>query len=703
MDINFRNSQLNFIVYLLLSFISSSFIIAGLVDSQSQYNVEIIRDKWGVPHIYGKTDSDVAYGFAYAHCEDDFKTIQDVILQVRGGLASEYGKDYAGLDYITQFLKVREMVGEKYESDLSQGTKEILNAYVEGINYYASKHPREAIKSIYPVVPHDIVTGFVFRGGFLFGLDYYLDFMFKSDGLESKPDLPDMVWRESAPIGSNTFAISPSRTPEEDTFLLINAHQPWEGPIAWYEVHLNSEEGWNMVGGTFPGSPVVFVGHNENLGWAHTINAPDLVDIYELEINPDNKYQYKYDGEWVDFEKFKIPVKVKLFGPIKWTFKKEALWSVHGPVLRLSHGDYAFRYSGIDGEIRQVEQWYKMNKSQTFEEWKDAVSMMSIPSLNCAYADKAGNILYLYNALFPRRDPDYDWKGYLPGNTSKSLWTDYVDINELPMVINPESGFIQNCNSSPFQTTIGTGNPDINDYPVSFGIETHLSNRALRALEIFGDDGEITASDFERYKYDMEYSEKSAIAQYRIEILESDLPQDDPAVKEAVDVLRKWNLSTAPDNDGAALAILSTKPYLRDYYKKVEQEIIVDNFVKTAKFLKKTFGRIDIAWEKVNRMIRGSVDVGIGGGPDIIHAIYGNMSDDGRLEAFAGDSYVLLVSWNNMGEVQSKSIHQFGSATIDNNSPHFSDQTKMFANRELKKVFFNKEELMKNIERIYRP
>ena len=702
MNINFENLKLNFIIYLLLSFISFSFIIANTVDSQSQYNVEIIRDKWGVPHIYGKTDSDVAYGFAYAHCEDDFKTIQDVILQVRGALASEYGKDYAPLDYITQFLRIREMVEKRYDNDLDQKTKEILEAYVSGVNYYASKHPKEAIKSIYPIVPQDIITGFVFRSQFLFGLDYYLDFMFKSDDLESKPDLPIEVWRESAPIGSNTFAISPSRTPEKDTFLLINAHQPWEGPIAWYEVHLNSEEGWNMVGGTLPGSPVVFVGHNENIGWAHTINAPDLVDIYELEINPNNKYQYKYDGEWVDFERFKIPIKVKLFGPIKWTFKKEALWSVHGPVIRLSHGDYAFRYSGIEGEIRQVEQWYKMNKSQNFEEWSDAVSMMAIPSLNCGYADKEGNIFYLYNALFPDRNPKYDWRSYLPGNTSESLWTDYVSMDQLPMIMNPTSGFIQNCNSSPFQTTIGKGNPNIDDYPVSFGIETHLSNRALRALEIFGGDEEITADDFEKYKYDMEYSDKSAIAQYRIEILESDLPED-PAVKEAVDVLKKWDLSTNPENDGAALAILSTKPYLRDYYKKVEQEIIVDNFVKTAKFLKKTFGQIDVAWEKVNRMIRGGIDIGLGGGPDIIHAIYGNMGNDGRLEAFAGDSYVLFVSWDKTGKVQSKSIHQFGSATTVNDSPHFSDQAKMFANRELKEVFFDKERLMKNIERVYSP
>ena len=152
MNIKFKNLQSDFIVYLLLSFMFLSPTLASPNNNQSQYDVEIIRDKWGIPHIYGKTDEDVAYGFAYAHCEDDFKTIQDVVLQVRSGLASEYGKDYASLDYITQFLRIREMVEEKYESDLSQETKEILDAYVEGINYYASKHPKEAIKSIYPIL-----------------------------------------------------------------------------------------------------------------------------------------------------------------------------------------------------------------------------------------------------------------------------------------------------------------------------------------------------------------------------------------------------------------------------------------------------------------------------------------------------------------------------------------------------------------------
>ena len=139
-------------------------------------------------------------------------------------------------------------------------------------------------------------------------LDYYLDFMFKSDDLESKPDLPSEVWRESAPIGSNTFAISPSRTPEKDTFLLINAHQPWEGPIAWYEVHLNSEEGWNMMGGVFPGSPFIFVGFNENVGWGFTVNKPDLSDSFLLRVNPENDNEYWLDGKWSSFKKKNIKV-----------------------------------------------------------------------------------------------------------------------------------------------------------------------------------------------------------------------------------------------------------------------------------------------------------------------------------------------------------------------------------------------------------
>ena len=172
----------------------------------SKYDVEILRDTWGVPHIYGVTDIDVAFGFAYAHSEDDFKTIQDVILQTRGKLSSIYGKKMAPVDYMTNLLRVRENVEKDYEKLISDDVKNIIRGYVDGLNYYAFLHPDEAIKSIFPIKEHDIVSGFVFRTQFLFGLDYYFDFLFNSKNDKSIPELPKTIWRDTAPLGSNSFA-----------------------------------------------------------------------------------------------------------------------------------------------------------------------------------------------------------------------------------------------------------------------------------------------------------------------------------------------------------------------------------------------------------------------------------------------------------------------------------------------------------------
>ena len=156
----------------------------------------------------------------------------------------------------------------------------------------------------------------------------------------------------------------------------------------------------------FPGAPVILHGHNRNLGWASTVNHPDFIDVYVLDINPDNPYQYRFDGKWLDLDVRTAAIKVKLFGPISWTFKRETLWSVYGPVLRRPHGTYAVRYVGMGG-VRQLEQWYRMNKTRDLGEWLDAMRMMAIPMFNFGYADGNGNICYLYNGNLPVRAESY--------------------------------------------------------------------------------------------------------------------------------------------------------------------------------------------------------------------------------------------------------------------------------------------------------
>jgi len=675
-----------------------------LIPETGRYHVRILRDTWGVPHVYGKTDADVAYGLAYAHCEDDFETIQEVMLMVRGIQASVRGSEGAPFDYLIKLFRFREMVEERYETDLSSETRAICEAYADGYNHYAALHPEEAIPELLPASGQDIVVGFALMTPSFFGLTGAVQRLFREERQEavSQKASADADNLNASPVGSNTFSIAPSRTPDGKTHLAINSHQPWTGQAAWYEARLKSEEGLDMVGALFPGSPVILHGHNRNLGWAHTVNNPDLVDIYVLEINPDNPNQYKFDGKWRDLEVDKVRIKVKLRWGIKWTIKREALYSVHGPVVRRPHGAYAIRYAGY-GNIRQVEQWYRMGKARNIREFEAAMRIRAIPSFNVGYADREGNIWYVYNALLPLRTEGYDWRKYLPGDTSETLWSEYLPFEKLPQVRNPASGFVQNCNATPFKATVGTENPRQEDFSPTFGIEppSFMTNRSLRLLELLGADESITEEEFYTYKYDMQYPRKSLVAEVLKEILNAPASHD-PVVREAVGILRNWDFSTHPDNPGAAIAVLTLERIVRDRMRGRSGPDPMKRLKENADLLKNTFGRIDVPWKEVNRLLRGRLEVGMGGGPDILHAVYGNW-EDGRIVGRAGDSYILMVTWDSNGQVHSRSIHQFGSATLDESSRHFADQVPLFVARKTKPVWLDEEELRRNLESEYYP
>lgn len=681
-----------------------------------KYSVRILRDTWGVPHVFGKKDADAAFGLAYAHAEDDFKTIQLVLTAVNGRLATELGKKGAGNDYLVHLIRLWDTVNAKYETDLDPETRALCEAYADGINYYAALHPKEAIKGLYPVNGKHLVAGFVHKMPLMVGADRVLKELFdepKKFSWRPGESVLRTAFRSDAlsllrvSAGSNAFAVSPRRAANGKTLLNINSHQPWEGPVTWYEAQVHSEEGWNMTGGVFPGSPVVLHGHNDHLGWAHTNNYPDLIDVYRLEINPENKNQYRLDGAWRDLEVRSAPIKVKIFWFISWTVKEEVLWSVYGPTIRRPHGVYAVRYAGI-GDVRQVEQWYRMNKARNLHEWEQAVRMATLPMFNCTYADRDGNILYHYQALLPLRGEGYDWKKYLPGNTSKTLWTKYLHYDRLPRVKNPASGFVMNCNNTPYHTTTGPVNPRRGEYAPSFGIEEDMTNRGLRALELLGSDPSITEQEFYAYKYDMSYSKDSSMAKLVIRIKAAVRP-DDPLRREALHILSGWDMRTNPENRGAALAVLSDYFILRKNpsgAKKIHEVSDGDiqaGFVEAARLLKKKHGRIDVPWHTVNRLIRGTADLGLGGGPDILHAVYGELQPNGRFKGNVGDSYILMAAWDRNGRVHSQTIHQYGSATLDERSPHYADQAKLFVKRRLRPVWRDREEIRAHLEREYRP
>lgn len=687
--------------------------LSALAAVGDKYNVTILRDTWGVPHIFGETDADAAYGLAYAHAEDDFDTIQLSLAAARGQIGLIGGPELAPNDFLVQLLRIPEVVAKGYPT-LAPETQALVEGYADGLNYYAARHPDEVYPNLFPVNGQDIVAEFVHKTPFFFGVEGVIGDLFG----EERP-LPVATKQTASQLpatvrfGSNTFAVSPARSANGETFLAVNSHQPWEGPVTWYEAHVHSEASWNIVGGLFPGAPVILVGHNDNLGWGLTVNSPDLIDVYVLDINPDNPNQYRFDGQWLDLEVREVPVKVKILGRLTWTVKQEALWSVYGPTVRQPHGVYAIRYAGY-GEVGLVEQWYRMNKASNFEEWQTAMREGVLPMFNAGYADKEGNIYYLYNALLPVRAEGYNWEQFLPGDTSETLWTEYLPFDQLPQVLNPASGFVQNGNSSPFQTTIGPGNPDPTDYSETFGIETGMSNRGLRALELFGTDESISAADFYTYKYDSAYSVDSDIPHY-IEIIVNApaLQNGDPATQQAVNLLQSWDLKTDPDSRAAALMIL-TLNYINGNGNshinpsklvgaEMDSALVVTGFQEAVDLLQENFGRVDVPWSEVNRLVRGDTDLGLGGAPDVLNAVYGELEDGGRFRGIAGDSYILLVRWDAAGKVSSQSIHQYGSATLDETSPHYDDQAPLFVNRELKPVWLDEAEIRVHLEREYRP
>ncbi len=691
--------------------------LSYLASSGDGYNVTILRDSWGVAHVFGETDTDTAYGMAYAHAEDDFYTIQQVLALSRGVMGQIEGPDAAPIDFLVQLLRIPETVDAKYDTEISPEIRDLVEAYADGINHYAALHNDEALPRLFPVTGKDVISGYLLRTTLFFGLHNVVSELYSEErqrevsekvtaGLDerqlngNKSLTANNLFDLPIGTGSNTLAVSPNRSANGETFLAVNAHQPWEGPVTWYEIHLHSEEGWDAVGGTFPGAPMILHGHNRDVGWAFTVNNPDLVDVYVLEINPDNPNQYRFDGEWLDLEVRQVPLKVKLIGRLFWTVKQEALWSVYGPAVRQDHGTYAIRYASM-GEVGYAQEWFEFNKARNFEEWQSAIANGPLQMFNAGYADKEGNIYYLYNGRIPIRAEGYDWAQYLPGNTSETLWTEYLPFEKLPQVLNPPSGFIQNTNDSPFKTTTGPGNPNPDEYSVTLGIETDDTNRGLRALELFGADESITADEFYTYKYDMAYSTDSFMARY-MDMIRALPVQDDPVVQAGIELLKSWDMRTDPNNRGAALAILTIQP-LGYEFEEVEESELLESLTEAVHVLKQNHGRIDVAWQEVNRLRRGEVNLGLGGGPDILHAVYGRLEEDGRLYGTDGDSYVLLVTWDAEGKVSSQSIHQYGSATLDESSPHYADQSPLFVRQELKPVWLDEAEIRDNLESAYRP
>lgn len=661
----------------------------ALIARADRYDVQIRRDDWGVPHILGKTNADAAFGLAFAHAEDDFATIQEVTLATRGKLAAQNGLKAAPTDYIVSLLGVWKAVDAGYETQLPLDVRAVLEAYADGINLYGAQHPDQVAPGLLPVSGKDIAAGFVFKTPFFYGLDAEL---------KRLNDLP----ADPTPKGSNGVAVAPSRSTDGATRLLVNSHQPFTGAVAWYEAVVESGEGWHVAGGFFPGSPFMLHGHNADLGWANTVNKPDLIDTYRLTINPKNKNQYRLDGAWKDFERSEAKMRVKLWGPFHVTVNKPVLRSVHGPVMETKAGLFALRFAGMD-EVRQPLQYWRLNLARNADEWRAAMTLQALPSINYIYADRTGTVAYVYNGLFPNR-PDVkgvNWQGELPGDRSDLIWQGYLPFDRVPQLWSPNGGLVFNANNTPFRATPDGEGLDPRSFAPSMGIQTDMTNRSWRELETFATDTSITPEEFLTYKFDITYSPRSRVAAIVREVLA--MRGGDADLKAAQTLLQGWDFRADVKSRAAALAIGTA--WLVDVGPRDggPHPDTLTALRQTMADLKKHFGRIDPEWGEVNRLVRGDVNLPVNGGPDTLRAIYGEPGKDGRLTAVAGDTYIMVVSWDRAGKLSSQSIHQFGSATLDARSKHYADQAPLFVAHRFKPVWFTEAQLKGHIVETYRP
>ncbi len=663
-------------------------------------NITIARDSFGVPHIFAPTDPEVAYGLAWAHAEDDFNTLQLVVLSGQARLGKVLGKKGAQADYVVNLLRCRRLVNEQWNT-LSPDFIALVKGYVAGLNAYAKAHPEEVkYKKTFPFTEKDYMTAVIFSIAIFCGVDNALPQIL--DG--NAATIPGFSSPSgSRGQGSNAFAFHSSKTNTGEAFLAINAHQPLEGPTAFYEAHVQSEQGWNMLGGILAGGCVILHGTNENLGWAHTVNYPDKIDVFQLQMNPANNDQYKFDDQWINLEEKKAKLKVK---GIPVTIGKKIYWSKYGATVKTKKGVFALRLPATM-DIKAMQQWYRMNKAKNFNEFYQALSMTSLPMFNIVYADRFDTIFYISNAKLPNRNPDpqYNWKSTVPGNTSATLWTTFKPINELPQYINPVSGYLYNTNHSPFLATDPKYNLDGNKYDRNDGFERYHNNRSQRVSELMEGIDKIDYAMFRRIKFDQQLPQQLKYI-YGIDSLLNLDANDHPALKGIIISLQQWDRKAVVNSKGAAVFLLlyyfvadklaGTAP------RQLTTTESIEAFQYIYDYMMKYFGKTDLTLGDVQQLVRGDDTRPAWGLPDVLTAAFSEPYINGQRRVNSGEAYICLVRYPKNGLPIIESVNTFGASSHPG-SPHYKDQMTMFQNQQTKPMTLDKKEILKKAKRVYHP
>jgi acyl-homoserine-lactone acylase len=699
---------------------------------QEAKRVTIIRDNWGIPHIYGKMDADAVFGLLYAQCEDDFNRVEMNYIEKLGRIAELKGKSSIYADLLTRLIIDSADAVEDYKTS-PQWLRQLLDAYADGINYYLYKNPGvkpallQRFKPWYPLLWTDGSIGAISTGGI--SEDELENFYSGNHTAQSKKD----AGKKELFTGSNGFAFSPSVTKSHHSILYINPH------VTFYfrpEVHVVSNQGLNVYGAVTWGQFFVYQGFNEHCGWMHTSSAVDVADMYAEKVSKTKRgWAYQYIGTRKPVREKKIVLHYRDGNTIR-SKTITAYFTHHGPVMAIRNGQWISLRSHNRSMKGLIQSWNR-TKAKSFAEYKKVMDLLSNTSNNTVYADAEGNIAYWHGNFIPVRDTRYNWAKPVDGSISATEWKGLHSVNESVHIYNPPNGWIQNCNSTPF-TVAGIYSPKKESFPTYMAPDGE-NFRGINAVRLLSRKRLYTIDTVIACGYDTYLAAFAILVPALVRQFEKNSTTNDSAyaqLTEPVTLLKNWDFRCAENSIATTLAVEWGQKLLPkmirsndgDEYQYTDQVTRTRMFVSSASAkdllepltavvneLKNKFGTWKIPWGTINRFQRISGDIDQrfsdseaslpvpfaasvwGMLPSFVSSYYPGTQ---KRYGYGGNSFICAVEFGK--KIKAKSLLSGGESGHPD-SKHFTDQAEMYTTGKFKDVLFYKEDVMKQAEKKYHP
>jgi acyl-homoserine lactone acylase PvdQ len=693
-------------------------------------SVTIIRDNYGVPHIYGKTDADAVFGLMYAQCEDDFKRVEMNYLEKLGRIAEVKGESEIYEDLLNRIIIDQDDTKNDYLHS-PPWLKKLCNAFADGVNYYLYKHP--AAKTLlnrfepwFPLMWTDGSIGAISTAGISMA-------EFGSFFSGETATAAQAKQEEEKVTGSNGFAFSPRITASGHAILYINPH------VTFYfrpEVHMTSEEGLNVYGAVTWGQFFVYQGFNEHCGWMHTSSAVDAADSYIEDMTLKNgRWYYKYNKKEIPAKEKKITVVYKAGHTPAGSKTFTVHYTGHGPVIAKPNGNWV----SLKADNRMMNgliQCWQRTKAKSFADFKKTLELRGNISNNTVYADAEGNIAYWHGNRIPVRDPKYDWSKPVDGTTPATEWKGYHPISQIVQSVNPVNGWLQNCNSTPY-TVAGKNSPKKNDYP-SYMAPDEENFRGVNAVRVLGEGNAYTLDKVISAGYDTRLTAFEVLVPALVRLFEKNIHPGDSlyaTLLEPIKVLKNWDYRCGENSVATTLAV----EWGQRVFPLIQQAALPGNentglvfktrvFASTGsadqlllplaaviKDLETRFGRWQTAWGEINsfQRIAGDIDskfddsqpsipVGFVSSTWGMLPSYSSRRFPGTQKRYGvnGNSFICAVEFGK--KISAKSLLA-GGESGDPGSSHFFDQALMYSKGQFKEVLFYKEDVLKHVEKSYHP